>query len=227
MINSEMYNLSKRYKYLFDVYSISLAQYTLLKKLYEEYDSDSNVKEIELVIIQALTDSITINLCKILLDSNENKVTINNLINNYNRYVKESNNTKLKIFNKHNTINIESEKIKIRNRRNGIITHSTEGALSEKIVKETQLTFKIFERVFEYLSGVLGALCVPINGYSISGWNTVTGKFGDDIAKKIEIQFEMIQDHMYHYNLMHKYIKNKDPWELINIVYSKKNNKKT
>ena len=80
------YELQKRYKYIFDVYSISLAQYELLKSLFDNYDSNSKVKETE-IIIQALIDAIICNLCKILADTKENKITIRNLINCYNRYI--------------------------------------------------------------------------------------------------------------------------------------------
>lgn len=102
-MDNERLELQKRYKYIFDVYSMSLAQYTLLKRLFEDYNPTSTIKETEIVLIQALIDSIVCNLCKVLVDTKENKITINKLMNAYNIYVdiyNKENNTQYQMVKK-------------------------------------------------------------------------------------------------------------------------------
>lgn len=208
-MDNERLELQKRYKYIFDVYSMSLAQYTLLKRLFEDYNPTSTIKETEIVLIQALIDSIVCNLCKVLVDTKENKITINKLMNAYNIYVdiyNKENNTQYQMVEKKKLPDIKIIADKIRIRRNNITAHSALEGLSESFVKETNLMFEYFEQVFEYMGQILGFTCVVINGYCISGWNKTTGKFADDIARKVDSQYEIIKNCRHHYNLMAEYM---------------------
>lgn len=223
MSSLEIENLKKQYMYIYNVFAISLAQYELLKKLKLDYES-FNQKEIVLIVIQSLLDAIVTNLTKIINSSRENKITINILKNNYNKYVKESKkegNSKLEFicFNSNEAYTKACNSIK--SVRNTIIAHSTLENLSDDFIKDNNLFLHDFEVIFNCLSEILDKLCFPINGIRLLKGNREVKKFGGSIADIVLAQYKIAKEYNYKSKLAFDYMSKNCPYKLLEIIYKK------
>ena len=183
--------IKRHYDYILGIYEIAASEFTLGKKMLQDYHEQSHKEEIQIIVINALYHSLAVNLCKIV--NSKEKLNIYKLIRN------SGINTTFEIDDKI----IE----RLISRRDKSLCHSDKINIQKDISEEYPLYTQDLKITLDSLSEILAMLSNPINGYSIAGRNIKTGEIEFDAVKRIERQYSAYKDMKNRYKLMTDFAK--------------------
>lgn len=198
------------YEYLIEVYGISKATVILAEKLLDDYDDKSNMKELEIILINALFHSASVNISRIL-DHDENGVNIHKFLATY------STDKKSRLTFMVDLAAVE----RLRKRRNKLLVHADKVVLSQEAYEKFPLYIEDLKSILKSLENLLFPLSKEIIGACIAGKNLNTGEWDFSIARQVETQYGIYKNMLSQYRQMKIYMRENCPDELFRIYYTK------
>lgn len=179
------------YTYLIEVYGISKATVVLAEKLFDDYDDKSNMREISIVLINALFHSAAINISRIL-DHDENGINIHKFLATY------CTDTKSQLTFMVDLAAVE----RLRKRRNKILVHADKIVLSQEAYEKIPLYIGDLKSILKSLENLLFPLAKEITGACIAGKNLNTGEWDFHITRQVETKYEIFKNMLSDYRQM-------------------------
>ena len=201
------------YVHLIDVYGISKATFLLAEKLYDDYDDKSNMREMQIVLINALFHSAAVNIGRIL-DNDENGINVHKFLATY------CTEEKTKITFMVDLAAVE----RLRKRRNKILVHADKGLLSQDVYERFPLYISDLKSILKSLEDLLLPLGKKITGNSVAGINQKTGEWDFEPTRQVETQYTIFKDMLAKCRRIERYMGEKYPYEFLRICYDKGEN---
>lgn len=198
------------YAYLLDVYGISKATTVLAEKIYGDYDDKSKMREMEIILINALFHSAAVNISRIF-DHDENGVNVHKFLAIY------STATKSKLTFMVDLAAVE----RLRKRRNKILVHADKVVLDPDVYQKFPLYIEDLKSILKSLEDLLFPLAEEITGSSVASIDQKTGIWSLETTRQVENQYGDFKKLLNQYEQMALCMRESCPNEFLRIIYDK------
>lgn len=179
------------YEYLIEVYGISKATVVLAEKILQDYDNESQFREMQIIIVNALFHSASINICRIL-DHDENGINVHKFLTTY------CTDTRSQLTFLVDLAAVE----RLRKRRNKILVHADKIGLSQDVCEKIPLYINDLKSILKSLENLLFPLAKEIIGGCIAGKNLSTGEWDFRTTRQVATEYEIFQNMLSNYRQM-------------------------